>query len=269
MAQTSWPFENIDTSETQFSQWARNIGEGVKQDTLNELEVYADSSGMQVKVKTGQALVRGHYYQSTAEEVLTIATAPVSNPRIDNIVLELDPSANHINLVVVAGTPASSPVAPSVTQTDGGIYQIKLAQVLVGTGVTTIAADKVTDTRPALVTAASLATDITAVQASLATKVPLAVAVSTKTANYTLTAADSSDFIAVNGTVTITVPANIFTAGERVDVVSTGANTVTFAAGAGLTLSSKESKVTLNKAFTGASVFFTSATTAILIGDLQ
>lgn len=276
MAQTSWPFENIDTSETQFSQWARNIGEGVKQDTLNELEVYADSSGMQVKVKTGQALVRGHYYQSTAEEVLTIATAPVSNPRIDNIVLELDPSANHINLVVVAGTPASSPVAPSVTQTDGGIYQIKLAQVLVGAGVTTIAADKVTDTRPALVTAASLATEVTnlasdvaVVEASLTTKVPLAVAVFTKTGNYTLTAADSSDFIAVNGTATITIPASVFVAGERVDVVSIAANIVTFAAGAGLTLSSKDSKVTLNKAFTGASVFFTSPTTAILIGDLQ
>jgi hypothetical protein len=58
MAQSSWPFENVDTSETQFSQWARNIGEGVRPDALNELEVYADSTGMQVKAKSGQAMVR-------------------------------------------------------------------------------------------------------------------------------------------------------------------------------------------------------------------
>jgi hypothetical protein len=273
MAQTSWPFENIDTSETQFSQWARNIGEGVKQNTLDELEVYADSSGMQVKVKAGQALIRGHYYQSSAQEVLTIATAPVTNSRIDNVVLELDPSANHIQLVVVAGTPASTPVAPTLTQTDGGIYQIKLAQILVGPGVTTIAANKVTDTRTMLITTSDLVSDIATLESDVATlqtsKVPIAVAVSTKTGNYTLVAADTSDFIAVNGTVTITVPASVFTTGERVDVVSTGANTVTFAAGAGLTLSSKESKVLLNKAFSGASIFFTSATTAILIGDLN
>lgn len=147
MAQTSWPFENIDTSETQFSQWARNIGEGVKTGSLNELEVYADGSGMQVKVKSGQAMVRGHYYQSSAEETLAIAAADVSNPRIDVVVVELDPSANSITLKVLSGTPAVTPTAPSITQTDAGIYQIQLAEVLVSTGVTNIAADKITDSR--------------------------------------------------------------------------------------------------------------------------
>ena len=147
MAQTAWPFENVDTSETQFSQWARNIGEGVKTGTLNELETFADSSGMNVKVKSGQALVRGHYYQNSAEVSLTITTADATNPRIDIVVLELDPSANTILLKVVAGTPASSPTAPAVTQTDAGVYQLQLAEVLVGAGVTTIAADKITDSR--------------------------------------------------------------------------------------------------------------------------
>lgn len=156
MAQTSWPFENIDTSETQFSQWARNIGEGVKTGALNELEVYADSSGMQVKAKSGQAMVRGHYYSSTAEEVLAITAADLSNPRIDIVVLELDPSANSITLKVIAGTPALTPTTPSVTQTDAGVYQLQLAEVLVGAGVTTIAADKITDSRTYLGTGGGL-----------------------------------------------------------------------------------------------------------------
>lgn len=147
MAQTSWPFENIDTSETQFSQWARNIGEGVKSGSLNELETYGDSTGLQVKVKSGQAMVRGHYYQSTAEEILTIPTADTTNPRIDLVVVELDPSANSITLKVVAGTAAGSPSAPTLTQTDAGVYQLQLAEVAVAANATTITAENVTDSR--------------------------------------------------------------------------------------------------------------------------
>lgn len=147
MAQSSWPFENIDTSETQFSQWARNIGEGVKTGALNELEVFADSTGMQVKARTGQALVRGHYYQNTAIEVLTLEAADLSNPRIDMVVLELDPSANSIELKVITGEAAVSPTPEPVVQTDAGIYQIKLAEVAVSAGATTITAGNVTDFR--------------------------------------------------------------------------------------------------------------------------
>ena len=147
MAQSSWPFENIDTSETQFSQWARNIGEGVKTGSLNELEVFADSTGMQVKVKSGQAMVRGHYYQNTAELTLTVTAADLSNPRIDTVLIELDPSANTIVLKVVAGTPATSPTPTALVQTDSGVYQFKLAEVLVATGAITIIAGAVTDGR--------------------------------------------------------------------------------------------------------------------------
>lgn len=147
MAQSSWPFENIDTSETQFSQWARNIGEGVKTGALNELEVFADSTGMQVKIRSGQALVRGHYYQNTSEVTLTLDAASSSNPRIDTVVLELDPSANTIKLVVVTGVAEVGPSAEPVVQTDAGIYQIKLADISVSAGATTIPANNVTDTR--------------------------------------------------------------------------------------------------------------------------
>tara|TARA_R110002110_G_scaffold72336_5_gene192599 strand:+ start:810 stop:1781 length:972 start_codon:yes stop_codon:yes gene_type:complete len=147
MAQSSWPFENIDTSETQFSQWARNIGEGVKTGSLNELEVFADSTGMQVKVKSGQAMIRGHYYQNTAEVTLTVTAADLSNPRIDTVLIELDPSANTIVLRVVAGTPGASPTPTALVQTDSGVYQFKLAEVLVATGAITIIAGAVTDGR--------------------------------------------------------------------------------------------------------------------------
>ena len=278
MAQTSWPFENIDTSETQFSQWARNIGEGVKQNTLDELEPYADSTGMNVKVKAGQAMIRGHYYQSTAVETLTIATAPATNPRIDNVVLELDPSANHIQLVVVAGTPASSPVAPTLTQTDGGIYQIKIAEITVGAGVTTIAAENVTDARTMLQTAADLATSLTTIEGEIATiqsnvtaldaaKAPLTPDVNAKTGAYTLTAGDRGEFITCSGTFTITIPSGVFSAGDRVDFVNIGTGVITFA-GSGVTVNSVDSKVTINTRWAGATFFFTSSSAGVLIGRL-
>lgn len=145
MAQSSFPFENVDTTETQFSQMFRTINGGVNgTPSGTELKVTA-GTGLQVSVALGQAMVRGHFYTSTAAELLTIGTANGSNPRIDSIVLTLDPTANSIVLAVVAGTPASSPVAPTLTQTDAGVYQYQLATVLVPAAA--VAVSTITDTR--------------------------------------------------------------------------------------------------------------------------
>jgi len=147
VAQSSFPFENIDTTETQFSQWARNIGEGVINGVANELEPFADSTGMVVKVKTGQALVRGHYYVNDAEVSLTIPAADLTDPRIDAIVLRLDPVANSIVLAVIEGNPDPSPVAPALTQTDGDVYEQLIATVEVSPATANIAPEDVTDQR--------------------------------------------------------------------------------------------------------------------------
>jgi hypothetical protein len=147
MAYSYWPFENVDTNETQFSQWARNIGEGVKVSSGSDLLVYGDSTGMQVKLPAGQSMIRGHYFANDALATIAITTANATNPRIDAVVLELDPTANTILPKVVAGTAAASPVAPTLTQTDAGIYQQVLAYVAVAAAASTITAANVTDAR--------------------------------------------------------------------------------------------------------------------------
>ncbi|ATE85204.1 hypothetical protein SEA_ESPERER_24 [Streptomyces phage Esperer] len=146
MAQSSYPFDGQTVSETQYSQFFRELQDNgvASSSTANDLEVSADSSGMNVKVQPGTAIIRGHAYTSTAIETLTIAAADTSS-RTDRIVLRLDPAANSIVLAVIKGTAGGG--VPSLTQTDTGIYESVLANVSVGANVTTITPSDVTDQR--------------------------------------------------------------------------------------------------------------------------
>lgn len=280
MAQTAWPFENIDTTETQFSQWARNIGEGVKGSSGGtELKPFGDSTGMNVKVYAGQAMVRGHYYVSTATETLVIANSDPTNPRIDSVVLELDPAANTILLKVLTGTAASSPVAPTLTQTDAGIWQQRLGNVAVAAGAGLISAGNVTDLRSFLGTT-SIAwdsvtgkptsfpttwTDVSGKPTSYSSAI-ITTASTDKSANYTLTSADKNTFIrSTSSAITITVP-DVLADGESVQFIQAGAGQITFA-GSGITLNSADALLKTAKQFAGATVV-KSGGAYYLIGNL-
>lgn len=147
MAQSSFPWENVNTSETQYSQLFRQLNNGVNgtPDT-DDLEVGPAFTGLAVEVQAGEAMVQGHYYISTTAEELALATADPTNPRIDTVVLRLDPVANSIVLAVKTGTPAGSPVAPTLTQTlPYGVFEFPLADVLVPATAGT--PDTITDRR--------------------------------------------------------------------------------------------------------------------------
>lgn len=148
MTQTFYPFDSINTSEAQYSQLFKRLqSTGVSGTPAGtELKVYADSSGMAVKVPAGFAVIRGHAYNSDAEETLTIGAAS-SSPRNDLICLKLDPTANSITLIVKAGTPAATPSDPSLTQTEEGVYEFPIARVVVPANAVTISAGNVTDIR--------------------------------------------------------------------------------------------------------------------------
>lgn len=291
MAQSSFPFENVDTNETQFSQMFRTLNAGVNgSPSGSELKVTA-GTGLQVAVAAGQAMVRGHFYISTASENLTIGTANASNPRIDSVVLRLDPTANSIVLAVVAGTPASSPVAPTLTQTDAGVFEYLLATVLVpaaSTSVSTITDMRsfmgarvgtwTTDSRPSSPSIGQ--TGFNSTDGFLESWNGTAwVAWTPLRPNFytinsgTLTLGTQYRNNVIRGNlttgITVTVPANTFVEGDRIDFVQIAASgDITFTAGSGLTLLSKESKVKLSTRYAAASVLFYNATTAYLIGDL-
>lgn len=149
MAQTSFPFENIDVTETQYSRLFRNFQDygvkGIPGD--NQLRVSAPGDSMTVAVSSGQAFVRGHYYINSQTESIVILSAGEMT-RIDAIVLELDPVGNSILLKVVRGEEvASNPVAPALTQLDAGVYQMALAYLTIPANTTAITSEMLTDVR--------------------------------------------------------------------------------------------------------------------------
>jgi len=151
MTQTSWPFENADTTETQYSYLFDRLKTsgvaGFPNDTA--LQVTAPGGTMTVTTAAGFAIVRGFMYYSDAVVTNTIS-ASSSNPRIDLVILRLDPSANTIVQAVLTGTPAASPSAPALTQTTTGIYEIEIGRVTVPALATSIASGNVKDTRNCL-----------------------------------------------------------------------------------------------------------------------
>lgn len=87
---------------------------------------------------------------------------------------------------------------------------------------------------------------------------------------YTLAVGDKGEMVTLNNAsaITLTVPANVFVDGDRVDILQYGAGQVTVAAGSGLTLRSSGSKLKLSGQYSGATIWFKSATEAVLIGDI-
>jgi hypothetical protein len=101
---------------------------------------------MQVKVATGQAWMRGHFGQSTSIKTLPIAAAHATLARKDIVVLRADFVDNEIEVDVITGTAAASPVAPSTTQ-NTSVWETLLAIVDVPAAAVTITSGNVVDYR--------------------------------------------------------------------------------------------------------------------------
>ena len=127
---------------------AMHFADGIFDGAGNNLAVAAtDPTAMTVTVDTGAMMIQGYMLEGTGLETLSIAAADTSNPRYDRVVVRLDTSVNlDISYAVLTGTPASTPVVPTLTQT-AYIYEVALATILVAAGVTSIVAGNITDER--------------------------------------------------------------------------------------------------------------------------
>lgn len=124
------------------------ITDGIFDSIGDHFQVTPASSGLGVNIGTGRAWLNQTWsYNDTAYPV-TLGAASSSLGRKDLICLKVDKSnaVRANSLVVIAGTPAESPVEPTVTDdTTNGIYYHKLAAVTVPKGATSISAANITN----------------------------------------------------------------------------------------------------------------------------
>lgn len=112
-----------------------------------DLQVLA-TSGMDVEVQTGYANVEGKVRFFDTPTTFTIAPASGTYPRIDTIVVERNNTDREITLKYVTGSYSGNSPVPTAPVRAGAVYQIVLAQILVGVGVTELTQAVITDTRP-------------------------------------------------------------------------------------------------------------------------
>lgn len=150
MAISAFPFDNQDTTEANYSAFFRELQDSGVIGGFGDasLRVTADSTGMQIKIAPGAAILRGHCVISTAIETRAV-TAASAQPRVDAVVARLDPAFDSITFMVLAGTPAASnPTPPTLQQMDTGLWDLLLGHVSVAAGAATIAAGNVSERRP-------------------------------------------------------------------------------------------------------------------------
>lgn len=154
MSKTYFPFNAIlqggipdrSANAETFAAYLQNFfTNGVILKASTSLQVYA-GTGMQIQVRPGIGFINGRIFISDATESLAIETAAATLARIDRVVLRMDLVNRLIDLAILKGTPASDPAAPGLTRNDE-VYDLCLAEVYVGSAVSTLSQSNITDTR--------------------------------------------------------------------------------------------------------------------------
>lgn len=123
--------------------WKGVIPDGIVAGVQNEMEVFAQSDGMKVHVRTGEAIIAGHRAWINQEKTIDIASNTSGNTRTDGIVLRVTyGNTGESKIEVLAKTGVTNP-----TKNIGSIYEMLLATVSVGNNAVTIPAGNVTDRR--------------------------------------------------------------------------------------------------------------------------
>lgn len=123
------------------------IKNGVFPNPSTGLQVKASSApNMTVSVQPGSAWINGYYFTlKDTPEILTIQSNATLF-RIDSVILGLNYTSREIKPYVRSSAVSSAPSAVTL-QRDGSVYELELARVLVGPGVTQIVQTNITDMR--------------------------------------------------------------------------------------------------------------------------
>jgi hypothetical protein len=216
MAEQAFPFgtgAGASITEAQFQVYLRNIiGDGVS--GVGGLLVCSAGSGMASNVATGSGFLTGLYYNNDATKAVTHGTSDPTNDRIDLIVAHLNLTASTDAAgvtaksgaaIILAGTPAGSPAAPTVTQ-NSNMWEIALYQVRVHHGDAAASSFTYTDARSfahADIPSGTISTAMLQANAVTAAKIANGTVTAAQIANATITGTQLASAIALPGTPTV------------------------------------------------------------------
>jgi len=238
----------------------------------SSLAVTANSpAGMSVIVASGWAAIVGttqsnmgtYVAYNDAPNTLTVTTANPTNPRIDIVVVTIQDAYytgafNDVIFQVIAGTPAGSPSVPATPANS-----IKLADIAVGAGVTSITTANITDQR------VDVTTNLPAPQLNFG--------VNTQTGTtYTTVLADNGKLVTQSNAsaITTTIPPNSsvdYPVGAQITFAQYGAGQVTIQGGAGVTIVSTGATAATPKLrvqYSTATAIQTTNNNWLVVGDI-
>jgi hypothetical protein len=141
-------FDRAETSELFALFFSKLVTNGVLAKPATCFQVLAGDSGLTIKVQPGFGMVNGRFAYDNAEALISLDKAPTSYSRIDRVVLRCNYLNRLCEIIVKAGTAASSPVAPELLQpTSGDYYELGLATIKISANQTVLTQSAITDTR--------------------------------------------------------------------------------------------------------------------------
>jgi hypothetical protein len=255
--------------------------------TLQSAITTSGATSMTVSTGTGTALLGGVTLASGNVDVFTVAIdVDTIN---EEIVFITDQTGDTMTIVRGrAGTSAVTHSAGATVKHVLSSYDLDNFQATVPpvaslpfagstSGTTTVQATAIAGTNTLTLPATTsdtlvgkATTDTLTNKTLTAPKINLALNAQTGT-TYTLVAADSGKLVTSSNAsaVVITIPPSIFAAGEQINVQSIGAGLTSFAAGAGVTITSTAGATpTLRAQHSACTIVCTASNTFTLIGDL-
>ncbi len=144
------PFNAIDHDRVYKAEdwawyFATFLANGVFPKPSDGLQVIAYQN-MEVRVNVGYAFINGTAFRNPTSKSIKLATAEGAQNRIDRIIVRWDLTERDTYLAVLKGVPSAKPTATALTRNTER-WELALADIYVGKGVTGIRTANITDQR--------------------------------------------------------------------------------------------------------------------------
>lgn len=123
------------------------VGNGVFPSPDTGLNVLAsDPASMTVKIGDGSGWINGYFVTVAGGHSVTLEAASGADTRIDSIIMQWNSNDRKINIIAKSGTASGDP-KPVDLQRDAELWELELAQITVGAGVSSVDQTEIKDMR--------------------------------------------------------------------------------------------------------------------------